>query len=180
MRVNVGIITVILLLLSACSTQDIETSSKLAEVENEKVEKSEEENDIIYKVGWSDDKSGVITTIDHVVIEEQEDTLNGETFNALFVHFKIQNTADEPLTTYPNQGKLVIGETQISADMLGSDDIGGELLNEVTKEGYIAFALPENIKADALGEIRLVWSHYADLLNDNKYDVTLKLSKLTP
>lgn len=140
----------------------------------------EDEESIVYAIEWSDDKSGVITTISHAVIEEREDVIEGGTYNLMGVHFKLQNQSDKPLTTYPDQGKLVIGETQIDSNMFASDSLGGELLNGATKEGYVAFKLPSTINADELSEIRLVWSHYASFLDDTKYDVTLTLNKFTP
>lgn len=185
MKIRAVVLATIFLFISACSTPDIESATETNTPEGVTAESpvnevEQDENYLLYDVGWSDDKSGVITTIDHVVIEEREDTLNGGTYNVLGVHFKLQNQSSEPLTTYPDQGKLVIGETQIESNMVASDRLGGELLNGATKEGYVAFDLPETVNFDSLSEIRLAWSHYTNVIDDTGYDIKLTLTEITP
>lgn len=132
---------------------------------------------IIYDVEWSDDKSGVITTIDGAVIEQKEDFLEGGTYNELSVYFKVENTSDANVTTYPNQATLMIGSTQIEANLIASDDIGGEILNGAIKEGFVTFDLDESIDVNSISDVRLTWTHYVSLLDDTNYDINLSFTK---
>lgn len=174
-----------LLVVSACADSNVNSDEEVDQDTEEvtqatTVSESGAYDYILYGIDWSDDKGGVLTTIDHARIEEQEDSLSGEKYNALFVHFKIQNNSDKPYDIYPDQGKLVIGNTQIDSNMYASDRLGGQLLNGAVKEGYVVFDLPNSIDVNSLSEIRLAWSHLFDILEDNNYDVNLKLNKKSP
>jgi hypothetical protein len=55
----------------------------------------------------------------------------------------IENTTNETLTAYPDQGNIVVGNTQYEASMFeGSGKLGGEIHAGVQKQGSIVFNDP--------------------------------------
>lgn len=98
------------------------------------------------------------------------------------VYFKIENTSDKDFNVYPDQGTLVIEGQQIDADMWFSDDLGGEILHGVTKEGMVTFSIPKISNVDNVPNIRLIWRANFDTNNYDEesskdFDVSFDLKK---
>lgn len=138
---------------------------------------TEQNGRIFYNANWSDEKNGVKTSIESVEVYRTEKVVDGGYDNELAVTYKIENTSDNTVKTFPEQGKLVIGNTQMSADITASDKIGGELLSGVVREGKVRFQLSDDIDVKAIEEIRLSWDHSASNTAGAKYDIKLKLEK---
>lgn len=61
---------------------------------------------------------------------------------------EVENTTDKDINFYPNMAKLITStKEQIEPNMLLSDDVGGEFLGNVKKQGNLIYIL-ENTKAD--------------------------------
>ncbi|WP_214820642.1 MULTISPECIES: DUF4352 domain-containing protein [unclassified Exiguobacterium] len=91
-----------------------------------------------------------------------------------------ENTSDETVTFYPDQARLVTntGE-QVDAAFLLSDDVGGEFLGKVRKEGGVHFQV-ESMPAE-LTEVRfVVEGPYNDQFNtiaEDRYEYTIDVTK---
>lgn len=84
------------------------------------------------------------------VNELYRDSFDGaEEVTVVAMNVIAENTVDEMISFYPNQGTIVTntGE-QVEADLFFSDDVGGEFLGKVKKEGNVLFfvkAKPEEL-----------------------------------
>lgn len=84
------------------------------------------------------------------VAEDYLDMFDGkEEVTLVVVNVTAENTVDDTIHFYPDQGTLVTntGE-QIDADLWFSDDVGGDFLGKVKKEGNVMFmvdAMPEEL-----------------------------------
>lgn len=91
-----------------------------------------------------------------------------------------ENTSDDTVTFYPDQARLVTntGE-QIDAAFLLSDDVGGEFLGKVRKEGGVHFQV-DSMPAE-LTEVRfVVEGPYNDQFNtiaEDRYEYTIDVTK---
>ncbi|WDH75177.1 hypothetical protein PTI97_10150 [Exiguobacterium marinum] len=91
-----------------------------------------------------------------------------------------ENTSDDTVTFYPDQARLVTntGE-QVDAAFLLSDDVGGEFLGKVRKEGGVHFQV-ESMPAE-LTEVRfVVEGPYNDQFNkiaEDRYEYTIDVTK---
>lgn len=166
------------LLLAACGNEvdDVtQTEDEKAKAKTEETDASEEtskkeadkakENDIwtYYEdAKWNDDFKGLKTEIQKVVVSDKAPGMddNGEeiTTSAVGVQFKIENTTEGKFVTYPDQATLVTstGE-QVEADMIYSEDIGGEIDKGVIKEGDVIFYLKRG-NADKIEWVKLSWN----------------------
>ncbi|AHI40555.1 hypothetical protein [Enterococcus faecalis] len=139
-----------------------------------------------YTVSFSEDWQGLKTSISKVIIAElsKSEMENQKLENKYVaqVYFKIENTSDKDFNVYPDQGTLVIEGQQIDADMWFSDDLGGEILHGVTKEGLVTFSIPKISNVDNVPNIRLIWRANFDTDNYNEesskdFDVSFDLTK---
>ncbi|WP_215189882.1 DUF4352 domain-containing protein [Exiguobacterium sp. s6] len=84
------------------------------------------------------------------VAEEYLEMFDGkDEVTLVVVNVTAENTIDDTIHFYPDQGTLVTntGE-QIDADLWFSDDVGGDFLGKVKKEGNVMFmadAMPEEL-----------------------------------
>ncbi|WP_251128820.1 DUF4352 domain-containing protein [Exiguobacterium sp. s152] len=92
----------------------------------------------------------------------------------------VENTSDETVSFHPNQARLVTntGE-QVDADLVISEDVGGEFLGKVKKEGGVLFhveSMPEE-----LTEVRfVVEGPYDDQFRkiaEERYEYTIDVTK---
>lgn len=92
----------------------------------------------------------------------------------------VENTSDETVSFHPNQARLVTntGE-QVDADIVISEDVGGEFLGKVKKEGGVLFhveSMPEE-----LTEVRfVVEGPYDDQFRkiaEERYEYTIDVTK---
>ncbi|WP_214884568.1 MULTISPECIES: DUF4352 domain-containing protein [unclassified Exiguobacterium] len=91
-----------------------------------------------------------------------------------------ENTSDDTVTFYPDQARLVTntGE-QIDAAFLLSDDVGGEFLGKVRKEGGVHFQV-ESMPAE-LTEVRFVvegpYNNQFNTIAEDRYEYTIDVTK---
>ena len=92
----------------------------------------------------------------------------------------VENTSDDTVSFHPNQARLVTntGE-QVDADLIISEDVGGEFLGKVKKEGGVLFQV-ESMPAE-LTEVRfVVEGPYNDQFNtiaEDRYEYTINVTK---
>lgn len=128
-----------------------------------------------YLTDWSSDWKGLKTSIEGVSVFKvdpaklEEDGEEGEGLVA--VSYKIKNTSDIDFDTYPDQGVLVVNGKQIDASTMQSDDIGGEIMKDVTNEGTVVYVLPTLSHVNDIKNIRLKWDagYDTDDLDDDSF-----------
>lgn len=92
----------------------------------------------------------------------------------------VENTSDDTVSFHPNQARLVTntGE-QVDADIIISEDVGGEFLGKVRKEGGVLFHV-DSMPAE-LTEVRfVVEGPYNDQFNkiaEERYEYTIDVTK---
>ncbi|WP_214745951.1 DUF4352 domain-containing protein [Exiguobacterium sp. s189] len=92
----------------------------------------------------------------------------------------VENTSDDTVSFHPNQARLVTntGE-QVDADLIISEDVGGEFLGKVKKEGGVLFHV-DSMPAE-LTEVRfVVEGPYNDQFNtiaEDRYEYTINVTK---
>jgi hypothetical protein len=92
----------------------------------------------------------------------------------------VENTSDDTVSFHPNQARLVTntGE-QVDADIIISEDVGGEFLGKVKKEGGVLFHV-DSMPAE-LTEVRfVVEGPYNDQFNtiaEERYEYTIDVTK---
>lgn len=138
---------------------------------------SDQNGPIVYNTNWNDERNEVITSIESVEIYRTEEAVDAGFHNELAVTYKIKNNSQNSVYTYPEQGKLVIGNRQMNADPTAADKIGGEVLSGAVSEGKVRFQLNEHIDVKTIKDIRLSWSHSDEAAGKTKYDIQVKLDK---
>ncbi|MDY0395491.1 hypothetical protein RWE15_14980 [Virgibacillus halophilus] len=75
------------------------------------------------------------------IAKDYQDSFDGkEKATAITMKVKSENTSDETMGFYPDQATLTTDAgDQVDADMFLSDDIGGDFIGKVKKEGNIIF-----------------------------------------
>ena len=92
----------------------------------------------------------------------------------------VENTSDETVSFHPNQARLVTntGE-QVDADIVISEDVGGEFLGKVKKEGGVLFHVES--MPDELTEVRFVVDGSYDAqfstIAEDRYEYTIDVTK---
>lgn len=82
------------------------------------------------------------------------------------LNIEIENTSEDTINIYPDQGTLTSNtKEQVDADMLLSDNIGGEMISEVKKDGTVFFVL-KNSKADEINTI----TYHVDAPHDENFN----------
>lgn len=77
--------------------------------------------------------------------EDYVDFFGGEEMTLITFEIEVENLEDETNSIYPDQGTIVTNTgQQIEADLLLSEDVGGEFLGEVIKIGNVQFFLDED------------------------------------
>ncbi|MFD2681496.1 hypothetical protein [Bacillus seohaeanensis] len=119
-----------------------------------------------YNATWSDDYKGYISEINKVEIENK----------TLRVYFKFTNNSPHQYSNMVEWGKAVVNKKQIDANFIGSEDVGGEHLNDTEREGFVEYYADSLEDLEELTEVRITWH----MLNDDQfekkeYDVTLPL-----
>lgn len=95
--------------------------------------------------------------------------------NKIQVGVNIENTGDNKVTFYPDQGSAVVGNMQLDANLFLTDgDISGDIQSGVLKEGVIEFLAPEGkeIDVDAITEIKLSFGDVFEDTNFKSQDVS--------
>ncbi|EIT3790403.1 hypothetical protein V8K30_001647 [Listeria monocytogenes] len=138
-----------------------------------------------YATSWSEDWKGLQTKISSVSVFKvdpaklEEDGEEGE--GLVIVNYEINNTSKIDFNTYPEQGVLVTNGGQIEASMFESDDVGGEIMQGVSKDGAVVYVLPTLNDVSDIKDIRLTWSasyetdnYEEDSFKDYDARITLK------
>ncbi|MCT4784110.1 MULTISPECIES: DUF4352 domain-containing protein [Exiguobacterium] len=179
---------------TATDTEEVaaaETEKQIAEPKEEtEVQESELGSNQIYMKNKALDIYETIGSIQFVIDKVQTSRLTvEESYRELFdgkeavtvvaMNVIVENTIDDTISFHPNQATLVTntGE-QVTADIWYSDDVGGEFLGKVKKEGNVLFfveTMPEE-----LTEVRFIVdgpfdANYEQIAEDRyeyKIDVT--------
>lgn len=139
-----GIILLGSTLLVGCGPDDVDTGAG-----SEKVEAGEADGDEKrFKADASTEVLGVKVNIAEVVIKPDK----------LEVGMNLENTNSDQVNWYPDQeGKAIIGDRQLDANMFMGGVIGGEIAGGVKQDGVLVFPTPNNFKLDhkEIKEIKL-------------------------
>lgn len=132
------------LLVEGCGPDDVDTGAG-----SEKVEAGEADGDEKrFKADASTEVLGVKVNIAEVVIKPDK----------LEVGMNLENTNSDQVNWYPDQeGKAIIGDRQLDANMFMGGEIGGEIAGGVKQDGVLVFPTPNNFKLDhkEIKEIKL-------------------------
>ncbi|MFY4775525.1 hypothetical protein [Metabacillus sp. RGM 3146] len=132
---------------------------------------------------WKDDFKGLVTKINGVSVAQDLEKVNPK-YNSqvdgknqgIFVWFTLENTSAKKFTTWPSQAKLVLEDgTQIDADIIGSADVGGEIVGKAKKDGDVMFRFTSKEDVRNIKSIRLNWEAFDENFAKKDYDVTLPL-----
>lgn len=140
----------------------------------------------VYSTNWSEEWHDTTFSIKEVSIVETSDKDVIEYAGGKFllgVNFEVKNDGDHTISTYPDQGKVIVKGKQYNADMLVSESVGGEVVHGSMIDGMVVFAVPDLESVDDLKDVRIAWS--ASDFNDTEnmddtskdFDVTLELKK---
>lgn len=141
---SLGIILVGSTLLVGCGPDDVDTGSG-SEVSADKADSKDAKR---FKADASTEVLGVKVNIAEVVIKPDK----------LEVGMNLENTNPDEVNWYPDQeGKAIIGDKQLDANMFMGGDIGGEIAGGVKQDGVLVFPTPNNSKLDTeeIKEIQL-------------------------
>ncbi len=112
---------------------------------------------------------------DYRFLFDEQEEVTIVSFNVI-----VENTSDETVSFHPNQARLVTntGE-QVDADIIISEDVGGEFLGKVKKEGGVLFhveSMPEE-----LTEVRFVvegpYDDSFSTIAEDRYEYTIDVTK---
>jgi hypothetical protein len=155
-KVLMGLSLGMVLVLGACGSSEVETggsgnSTEKKEVtETPKETKKEENVKLVDAVSQVTTVAGMQVGLGEIKITEDK----------IAVGINLQNTTNEVLNFYPDQGQLVVGDMQLNANMfMTTGQVGGEVQGGVKQEGVIEFLAPEGKKIDinTVTGIRLIF-----------------------
>jgi hypothetical protein len=93
------------------------------------------------------------------------------------IGMNIENTTQQKITFYPDQGSVVIGDMQLEANtFMGSGDLSGDINASVKKDGVIIFTVPEGKELDlsTIKELKLnLGTVFDDALNTGEANITV-------
>ncbi|WDH75178.1 hypothetical protein PTI97_10155 [Exiguobacterium marinum] len=115
------------------------------------------------------------------VNEVYRDSFDGaEEVTVVAMNVIAENTIDDAISFYPDQGTIVTntGE-QVDADLFFSDDVGGEFLGKVKKEGNVLFFV--KAKPEELTEVRFFTNGPSneafERVAEERYEFTINVTK---
>ena len=115
------------------------------------------------------------------VAEAYRDSFDGqEEVTVVAMNMLAENTVDETMSFHPNQATLVTntGE-QVSSHLWFSDDVGGEFLGKVKKEGNVLFFV--KAKPEELTDLKVVidgpFDENFDKVAEDRYEYTINVTK---
>lgn len=80
-----------------------------------------------------------------VLDENLVDLLDGENPAGVSIQIEVANNSEDNNTIYPDQATIVTNNgDQVDSNIWLSDDVGGEFLGEVTKQGIVFFSFDGN------------------------------------
>ncbi|NBJ71107.1 MULTISPECIES: DUF4352 domain-containing protein [Clostridia] len=106
-----------------------------------------------------------ITGIQNATLEPGEEYKqmfdNKDKLTVITVGMKVENTSEDTISFYPDQATLTTNAgDQVEADMLMSDDVGGDFFGPTKKEGKIIFKL--DTPAEEIKDIKLIINGASD------------------
>lgn len=108
-------------------------------------------------------------------LEGSEGTPDGENIYVVAVDMKVENTVDKDITFYPDQSILVTNtKEQVEASM-ESEDIGGDFLGKIEKEGTVVFFLKKSAKDVHTIELNINAPYESDTIEDVGEDLKIKV-----
>lgn len=131
------------LVVMGCAPDDVDTGAPDSEAEA-----ADNKDEKRFKANTSTEALGVKVTIAEVVIKPDK----------LEIGMNLENTNSDEVNWYPDQeGKAVIGDKQLDANMFMGGEIGGEIAGGVKQDGVLVFPTPNNFKLDhkEIKEIKL-------------------------
>ncbi|OMF61886.1 hypothetical protein BK139_05035 [Paenibacillus sp. FSL R5-0490] len=108
----------------------------------------------------STDAAGLIVALGEVKISSDK----------IQVGINVENTTENKLSFYPDQGSAVIGDIQLDANMFLTDgDVSGEIQGGVKKEAVLEFLTPDGkeIDVNSIKEVKLM---LGDVFNDTTFE----------
>ena len=115
------------------------------------------------------------------VAEAYRDSFDGqEEVTVVAMNMLAENTVDETMSFHPNQATLVTNTgAQVSSHLWFSDDVGGEFLGKVKKEGNVLFFV--KAKPEELTELKVVidgpFDENFDKVAEDRYEYTINVTK---
>ncbi|MES9681631.1 DUF4352 domain-containing protein [Gottfriedia acidiceleris] len=138
----VGISVLAMGVLTACSdTSDVKTggSNNVTKTEDSKKQEKKNDGSKKFNAAAKQEVLGMAINLADVKITEKE----------IQVGMNLHNTSGDKLSFYPDQGTLVVGDMQLSANMfMGSGEVSGDINDGVKMDGVIVFTAPEGKKLD--------------------------------
>ncbi|WP_214874655.1 hypothetical protein [Exiguobacterium sp. CH10] len=172
-------------------TEAVASSPEEATAEDTDVQQSELGTNKIYmknkEVTITETMGPIQFAIDKVqtsrltVAEAYSDSFDGqEEVTVVAMNMIVENTVDETMSFHPNQATLVTntGE-QVSSDLWFSDDVGGEFMGKVKKEGNVLFFV--KAKPEELTDLKVVidgpFNENFDKVAEERYEYTINVTK---
>lgn len=178
------------------SEEVVETDAEPSSVEDSRAEETETyESELGVNKIYMKDKELTITetmgsvqfTINQVqtsrlsVAQEYEEMFEGEKeVTVIALNMIAENTVDDTVSFHPNQATLVTntGE-QVTPDLWFSDDVGGEFLGKVKKEGNVLFFV--KAQPEELTELKVVvdgpFDENYNQLAEDRYEYKVDVTK---
>lgn len=131
------------------ATEQEVTEQEVTEQETETPEPAEEpeaaDNELL--IGTQTvETGGFVLTVDAAAYFDRDELgpdaqeiLEPGTKSLISLKVSVENTTDETLAIYPDQGTLVVGSEQMMANVWVSDSVGGDFYGPVSKEGTVVF-----------------------------------------
>ncbi|MBH8595855.1 hypothetical protein I8U20_10980, partial [Thermoactinomyces intermedius] len=127
---KIGLIGLSMLLLAGCGPDDVDTGVKATNEQTKQEVKAEKADEKRFKANASTEALGVKVNIAEVVIKPDR----------IEVGMNLENTNSDQVTWWPDQeGKIVVGDKQLNANMFMGDSVGGEIAGGVKQNGVLTF-----------------------------------------
>ena len=86
------------------------------------------------------------------------------------VGINVENTSENKVTFYPDQGSAVVGDMQLEANMFLTDgDVSGDIQSGVKKDGVLEFLAPEG-KELTVKDVKQIKLALGDVFDDTTFD----------
>ncbi|RRN73949.1 hypothetical protein EI200_04520 [Peribacillus simplex] len=154
-----GITALSIGVLAACAETDVETGGS-NDAEGKKTEQKKEakkdDGSKKFNAGINHEVSGLKINIAEVKITDKQ----------IQIGMNLENTTDQKLTFYPDQGNAIVGDMQLAAGLFGgSGTVSGDINGGIKMDGVVVYDAPEGKTIDVkkVTEIKL---DMGDVFND--------------
>lgn len=167
---KIGLIGLSMLLLAGCGPDDVDTGVKATNEQTKQEVKAEKADEKRFKANASTEALGVKVNIAEVVIKPDR----------IEVGMNLKNTNSDQVTWWPDQeGKIVVGDKQLNANMFMGDSVGGEIAGGVKQNGVLTFLTNNNDRLDpkSVKEIKMDLGEVmsSDFMNTKKVEFEIKV-----